>query len=104
MNDVPDPAAPQNGLFSDGEWAEVLKALGLPRQKCRVLAMLLEALEDKQIATRLGIGVPTVRSHMTGIFKRLGVADRAELVLHVFLEFRRGCGDCPRRQRRCHQH
>jgi DNA-binding NarL/FixJ family response regulator len=38
---------------------------------------------DRQIAYELGIAVPTVRTHVTRLFRRFDLCDRIELVLHV---------------------
>lgn len=96
-------AAPQVLLFSDEEWAEIVEALSLPPQQRRIVALVLDGREDKQIAQHLDIAIPTVRTHLTRICSRLGVSGRAELMLRVFQEFRRGCQDCPRRRHPCHR-
>jgi len=92
------PVAEQCGLFSDCEWADIFQTLNLPPQQRRIVGLLLVGEGDKQIAEKLGLAVPTVRTYITRIFANLGVANRAELVLHVFRAFRRGCVECPRRQ------
>lgn len=89
-----------HGPFSDEEWVEVFQSLHMSPQQSRIIVLLVGGLGDKQIAQQLGIAIPTLRTHIGRIFTRLGVADRAELVLRIFCEFRRGCRDCPRRQRR----
>jgi DNA-binding CsgD family transcriptional regulator len=50
---------------------------------------------DKQIAEKIGIKVPTVRTHMGRLFDKLSVGDRVELVLHFVHRFRDQ--RCPRR-------
>ncbi len=104
MNDEVVPAkaaAPQAPLFSDEEWTQIVEALSLPPQQRSIIALLLDGQEDKQIAQHLGIAMPTVRTHLARICSHLGVSGRAELVLRIFREFRRGCQDCPRRRHRC---
>ncbi len=85
-------------LFTEKEWAEISSALQFSPQQSRIAALLLDGLGDKQIAHYLGIAVPTLRTHISRIFVRLAVSDRAELTRRVFQEFRYGChhGKCHR--------
>jgi DNA-binding NarL/FixJ family response regulator len=53
-----------------------------PRER-EVLALLLDGLPNKLIARRLGISEKTVKSHLTSIFRVLGVTDRVQAVLWV---------------------
>ncbi len=107
MNDDPASArVADNGngdIFSDEEWAQVLETLGLTPQQRRIVGLLLEGEGDKEIARKLGIAFSTLRTHINRIFEHLGVHDRAGIVRQLFAEFRRGCGDCPRRHRRPRQ-
>lgn len=59
-----------------------------PRQR-QLLSGLFDGLSDKQIAARLRISVPTVRTHLQRMFSRFQVQDRLELILFVLSEFRR---------------
>jgi DNA-binding NarL/FixJ family response regulator len=43
--------------------------------------MVALGLENKQIARRLGIGVETVKTHISRILDRLGVSSRTEAVV-----------------------
>ncbi len=53
-----------------------------PRER-EVLALLLDGMPNKLIARRLGISEKTVKSHLTSIFRRIGVSDRVQAVLWV---------------------
>jgi DNA-binding NarL/FixJ family response regulator len=46
-----------------------------------VLALLLDGLPNKLIARRLEISEKTVKSHLTNIFRRIGVTDRVQAIL-----------------------
>jgi DNA-binding CsgD family transcriptional regulator len=48
-----------------------------------VLKLLNEGLVYKQIALRLGVSISTVRTHLHGIYPKLGVYDRAQAVLEA---------------------
>ena len=50
-----------------------------PRER-EVLALMVEGLNNPQIGERLFISVTTARSHVSSIFSKLGVSNRAEAV------------------------
>jgi DNA-binding NarL/FixJ family response regulator len=54
---------------------------GLSQREREVLALLVEGLTNKLIARRLGISEKTVKSHLTQIFRELGVTDRTQAAL-----------------------
>ena len=51
-----------------------------PRER-EVLSALLEGLPNKLIARRLGISEKTVKTHLTNVFRHIGVTDRVQAVL-----------------------
>ncbi len=51
-----------------------------PRER-EVLAALLEGMPNKLIARHLGISEKTVKTHLTSVFRQLGVTDRVQAVL-----------------------
>lgn len=54
---------------------------GLSAREREVLALLLEGLPNKLIALRLGISEKTVKTHLTSVFRTIGVTDRVQAVL-----------------------
>jgi DNA-binding NarL/FixJ family response regulator len=53
-----------------------------PRER-EVLALLLDGMPNKLIARRLEISEKTVKSHLTSIFRQIGVSDRVQAILWV---------------------
>jgi DNA-binding NarL/FixJ family response regulator len=53
-----------------------------PRER-EVLALLLDGMPNKRIARRLEISEKTVKSHLTSIFRQIGVTDRVQAILWV---------------------
>jgi DNA-binding NarL/FixJ family response regulator len=51
-----------------------------PRQR-EILRLLASGLENKQIARKLGIGVHTVKTHVSRILHKLGASSRTEAVV-----------------------
>jgi DNA-binding NarL/FixJ family response regulator len=60
-----------------------------PRER-EVLALLLDGLPNKLIARRLGISEKTVKSHLTSIFRGIGVTDRVQAILWIERQGLRG--------------
>ncbi len=60
-----------------------------PRER-EVLALLLDGMPNKLIARRLEISEKTVKSHLTSIFRRIGVTDRVQAILWVERQGLRG--------------
>ncbi len=54
---------------------------GLTGRECDVLRLVGLGLANKQIAARLGIGVSTVKTHLSSVFQQIGVADRTSAAL-----------------------
>ena len=57
------------------------KALGLTPRETDVFRLLLEGYTLRETADRLGIKYSTVNTHMTAVYKKLGVSSRAELII-----------------------
>ena len=70
-------------FFSDGDWDHLADDLALSLRQKQVIVCLFSGQSDKQIAECVGISVPTVRTHFSRIFAKLGVQDRVELILYV---------------------
>ena len=56
------------------------------RREEEILACLFQGMQDKEIASALGIGTATVHTHMHRLFEKLGVHSRREIVAK-YLEF-----------------
>jgi DNA-binding NarL/FixJ family response regulator len=54
---------------------------GISARERDVLMLLLEGMPNKLIARRLEISEKTVKSHLTSIFRQIGVTDRVQAVL-----------------------
>jgi DNA-binding CsgD family transcriptional regulator len=61
----------------------------LPPRLARVASLAARGLTDKEIASRAGLSIATVRTYMTQIYRRTGVHHRAALA-RIMLASRRG--------------
>ncbi|MFA5292501.1 MAG: helix-turn-helix transcriptional regulator [Phycisphaerae bacterium] len=85
-------------IFSEQEWAEIIEGLSLSPRESQIIKCLFADESDKRIAMDLKITIPTVRTHMARLFRKLEANDRADVILHVIGLFRQNCRklDCPR--------
>lgn len=60
--------------------------LGLTQRESEVLALMVAGLSNKAIAGRLVVSEETVKSHVRGIYRKLGTNDRARTVAFALRE------------------
>ena len=58
----------------------------LTRRERDVLRLVVEGLPNKQIAQRLGIGEKTIKTHVSRVLAKLGVADRTQAAVLAIRE------------------
>jgi len=63
--------------FGGSEWARLVEEWGFTGQQARIVELVLCGLGDKQIAMKMELRLPTVRSHLQEI------SGRVELILRV---------------------
>jgi DNA-binding NarL/FixJ family response regulator len=74
--------------------ARLMHRSGSPRQthsdltarEREVLRLIVEGLANKQIAQRLGIGEKTIKTHVSRVLAKLGVADRTQAAVLAIRE------------------
>ncbi len=59
------------------------RAAQLTPQQWRVLALMVQGDQNKQIAYKLGVGEATVKAHVTVILRKLGVRTRTQAVIEA---------------------
>ena len=74
-------ALPQDDLFTDTEWNELVGILALSNRQAQIAREIMRGRSDRQIAELLGITHATVRTHLKQVFARLRVGDRNEMIL-----------------------
>jgi DNA-binding NarL/FixJ family response regulator len=70
------------------DWTEYAREHGQPRQlltarEQEVLRHVLDGLSNRDIGRTLGVSEETVKSHVSNIYRKLGVSNRMELALYV---------------------
>ena len=76
----------RGGIGGATVYDEVIDPAALTDREREVLELALAGLSARSIAGRLSLGEATVRSHLSRIYAKLGVAGRGELQLAVLIE------------------
>lgn len=76
----PPPAAPTAAERRNGE---LPNGLSLSTRELQVLALISEALTNKQIARRLGVSEATIKTHVSTVIAKLGVQDRVGAAVYA---------------------
>ncbi len=86
VEDVPVVAArPLTSEGAEGRGLEaIVKQFGLSPREKEVLELVVKASSNKEIAATLFISEHTVKNHLTNIFNKMGVSDRAQAIAAVF--------------------
>jgi DNA-binding CsgD family transcriptional regulator len=75
-------------VFTEDEWNKLVEKLNLSPQQAKLVRHLFGGLSDKQIAVKMKIALPTVRTHMGRLCTKYNVNSRSELLLFAFKHFR----------------
>ena len=57
---------------------------GLTQRELEVLRLIAEGLSNQEIARRIFVSEPTVKTHINNIFSKAGLRDRAQAVTYAF--------------------
>ena len=58
----------------------ISESLGLSKRESEVLELLTKGLSNQEIADQLFISLPTVKTHLSNIYDKLGVSRRTQAV------------------------
>lgn len=58
---------------------------GLTPREREIAWLLRDGADNKTIARRLDLGLPTVKTHLINLFRKVGAGNRTELVSTLFL-------------------
>lgn len=79
--------APGSAMFTEQAWAEIARSLALSARELQIVRGVFDDRTEFSIAADLNISSHTVHTHIERLHHKLGVADRAELILCVMNEF-----------------
>lgn len=75
------------GLFevAASQLAPLAPVQQLTSREWQVAELLRAGLSNKEVARQLGVGLPTVKTHLINLFRKVAVSNRTELVATLFL-------------------
>ena len=87
-------------VITDALWNDLGEELSLSRRHTEIIRCIFLSMPDKQIASELGIAVPTVRTYLGRIYIKFDIQDRVELIMFILDKFFAECqrNGCPRFQ------
>jgi DNA-binding CsgD family transcriptional regulator len=68
--------------LDDKEKSKIKKVMQLTPREYDVYLLLLEGYTLKECADKLSIKYSTANTHMTGVYKKLGINTKAELIIN----------------------
>jgi DNA-binding NarL/FixJ family response regulator len=74
---------PETALGASADDGIAQRARQLTPQQWRVLSLMVQGDQNKQIAYKLGVGEATVKAHVTVILRKLGVRSRTQAVIEA---------------------
>jgi DNA-binding CsgD family transcriptional regulator len=83
--------AGESSILTPAEWQFLTTEWNLSARQLQILQGLFRGMSDKAISTQLAISPHTYRTHLRRLYNRLGVRDRQELLLAVFIGLRSRC-------------
>jgi DNA-binding NarL/FixJ family response regulator len=64
-------------------WQAIFRKMQLSSRQASLVELLLRGMGDKQIAARMGVREPTIRTYLNRIWKRTRTRGRMELAMRV---------------------
>jgi DNA-binding CsgD family transcriptional regulator len=61
-----------------------LDVFGLSQRETELLDWVIQGKDNKTIAAQMGISIATVRKHLENLYRKLGVTNRTEAIVHAF--------------------
>lgn len=73
-------------------WQPVAERFGLTEREYVVAKLAGRGLSNREIASAIGVALPTVCAHLSNVFRKVGLGDRYKLIRLFAEEEFRGAG------------
>jgi DNA-binding CsgD family transcriptional regulator len=74
-------------MIAQTDWRGIARALRLSPRELEIAMLVFDDLKELAIARELGISHHTVHTHLERLFKKLRVASRTGLLVHIFATY-----------------
>lgn len=91
------------GLLSRGDWATIVRRLGLSMREAQIICLIVTEQKDHAIALEIGISYNTLRTQLSRLYRKLGVQTRVGVVVRAYealIELRQTPAENTQRQER----
>jgi DNA-binding CsgD family transcriptional regulator len=78
---------PHTAFISVHEWKLMVCALALSPRESEIARLILQGMDEVQIASALRIAPRTVHAHVERAYRKAGVHSRSDLVVRLFREY-----------------
>ena len=82
-----DPGADGSTMFAEQAWGRISRSLKLSGRELQIVRAVFDDRIESAIAAELGISAHTVHTHFNRLHRKLGVADRPQLILRIVNTF-----------------
>ena len=86
-NTTPSSAEDPRAFITPDEWEMIVRALAMSARESEIVHLILQGMDESDIALSLGIATRTVHAHLERAYRRVGVHSRCELVVRLFREY-----------------
>lgn len=74
-------------IFSEQVWSRIARALNLSGRELQIVHGVFDDKTDLAIAGTIGISPHTVHTHFSRLHRKLGLATRCQIMVHIMREF-----------------
>ena len=74
-------------MFAERAWGRISRSLNLSGRELQIVRAVFDDRIESAIAAELGISAHTVHTHFARLHRKLGVADRPQLILRIVNTF-----------------
>ena len=89
---------PQVRIMDDSQWLFVRKSFRMSSRELDVAKLVCSGFSNEEIASRLGIKIATVKTHLRNVYRRIRVQRKLDMLL-TFLDqsakYSSTCSDVP---------
>lgn len=84
-----DDGSQGSSIFSETQWAAIAQSLSLSPRELEIVKYIFDDKSEEGIAFGLRISRHTVHSYIKGLYRKIGINSRSQLLVRVFCQSHR---------------